>query len=367
LLTESDRPAQRRFLSNVRHVVWPDPVPLSVDRLPALDGLRGLALLGVLATHLYFGAIFDNGYLGLTIFFVLSGYLIAVLLLEQLKHGVFLPARFMYRRFRRLVPPLAIVSVVTLLLTPQVSRTQALSAATGLKGLEAYRPHGRDFADPLGHTWSLTVEFIFYSVAAIAITAARSGRGRRLLGLLVASTSALLLTSLFVILGGVGGPSLPEDLRFFSPFLRLGEPLAGMALALAIHGRKTPSRWAALFFVGLGLLSCAPLARALGIGSVGSALTLATLLTCFLITTTRGTPHTWPAKLLEMPTLTNLGRASYLVYLVHFPVYSAAQSAGLGKLTSPVCLAGTVVSYVLLRRVLLLGRPGGALASSVAR
>jgi len=363
LSTDSDRPAKRRFLSNVHHAVWPDPV--SVNRLPALDSLRGPALLSILATHLYFGAIFDNGYLGLTIFFVLLGYLITVLLLEQSKHGVFISARFMYRHYRRLVPPLAMVTVFSLPLTPQVSGTHALSAATGLKGLEAYRPHGHAFADSLGHTWSHTVEFTLYSVAGITITAARSGRGRRLLGHLVRSTFALPLTSLFVVRGSVDDPLLPEDLRFCSPFLRRGEPPAEMVLALASHERKTPSRWAALSLRRAGVaVLCPPRPRIrhrfrwsgshpghsthlpINHHHAGDAAHVASQ--------AAGDANAHQSQQGQLPRL-----------LVHLPVYSAAQTAGLRKITRPLCLAGTVVPYVLLWRVLLLGRPRGALASSV--
>lgn len=159
-------------------------VSASGERHPGLDGLRGVAVAWVMAFHLWPEAV-KGGWLGVGLFFTLSGYLIVGLLdAEVAATGKLRLGRFMARRARRLMPA-ALITILaavllTALLTDQAMRTVGLDALAAV--LNVYNWHAAaglgseatasDIARPLDHLWSLSVEEQFYLVvpAAVALT-----------------------------------------------------------------------------------------------------------------------------------------------------------------------------------------------------
>ncbi|RYE90039.1 MAG: acyltransferase, partial [Myxococcales bacterium] len=193
--------------------VPPPVVPASHSRLrhiPALDGLRGLALLGVLLFHAD-GAL-RGGYLGVDLFFVLSGYLITTLLLaEQASAGRIELGAFWVRRFRRLMPALlslmpAIALHAWLLAAPgelpglRADALATLGYVANWRAILAHKSYWDLFnaPSPLEHTWSLAIEEQFYVLWPLLVVAVLRRRSPRFLlgvtlALLTLSVAAMLV------------------------------------------------------------------------------------------------------------------------------------------------------------------------------
>ncbi len=225
--------------------------PFMSDRLvhrPAIDGLRGLAVVGVLALHgdLQFA---QGGFLGVSTFFTLSGYLItSLLLLERERSGRVDLRRFYARRIRRLLPAslLAVAGVVVFGLYAADAgqlrhlRSDVLSSlANGANWLFVFgrRSYG-DLASspsPVQHFWSLAIEEQFYLVFPLVLVGtlfvARGSR-RALAGLLVAMIAASIL--LMVVLHRPGSDPLRV---YYGTDTRAAELLIGCLLAVVLAGR----------------------------------------------------------------------------------------------------------------------------------
>jgi peptidoglycan/LPS O-acetylase OafA/YrhL len=164
---------------------------------PDLDGLRAVAVLLVLAGHASWPVPNDGGTVGVTAFFVLSGYLITGLLIaERDRTGRVVLADFYRRRARRLVPTLVVVIVACSLLTlggswqPAPMLTGAVAALTWATNWFSTSVD----PGPLGHTWSLAIEGQFYLVwAPIIAFMPRRARFIALLGIAVAVLARLLV------------------------------------------------------------------------------------------------------------------------------------------------------------------------------
>jgi peptidoglycan/LPS O-acetylase OafA/YrhL len=139
---------------------------------PDIDGLRAVAVLSVVFCHAGFG--FPGGYVGVDVFFVISGFLIAGLIQKELKQGTFTLANFWERRVRRIMPALLVVTVVTMvagwfMLMPDAYASMGKSVV-GLALLGSNVQFWRDTGyfdtaaeeKPMLHTWSLSVEEQFY-------------------------------------------------------------------------------------------------------------------------------------------------------------------------------------------------------------
>src|SRR5580700_7147568 len=195
--TQNPLPARAcGFESRSGHVDYPRLVngegaqapgaPIQGRYLPALDGLRAVAITGVIAFHLGYGWA-SGGYLGVDLFFVLSGFLITTLLLEEwLQSGAVKLARFWGRRARRLLPALLLMVVVVVVFVATQSsglpidwsglRSQALATVGYGANWQLLATHQSYFdqftvASPLKHTWSLAIEEQFYLVWPLVIVA----------------------------------------------------------------------------------------------------------------------------------------------------------------------------------------------------
>lgn len=169
---------------------------------PEVDGLRAVAVISVLLFHAGV-TVFSGGFVGVDVFFVISGYLITTIIMGELEKGTFSLVNFYERRFRRILPALYLVMAVTLAggwftLLPDEYKNlgQSVVATTlyannMLLGLTSgYWDLASQFK-PLLHTWSLDVEEQYYAVVPLLLMMA--WRWRRWLGLGIVSLTAVSL------------------------------------------------------------------------------------------------------------------------------------------------------------------------------
>jgi peptidoglycan/LPS O-acetylase OafA/YrhL len=208
---------------------------------PAVDGLRGVAVLAVLGFHAFPETV-SGGYVGVDVFFVISGFLITSIIARQLMHADFSFADFYWRRVRRLFPALILVLATTLalgwfLLLPNEFKQlgkHATAAAAFLANFALWRESGYfDTAaefKPLLHLWSLGIEEQFYLVWPAVLV------------VLWKRKSALLVILSILVLGSfvlsVGLSQAAPVANFYWPVSRFWELGAGCLLALVMERSK---------------------------------------------------------------------------------------------------------------------------------
>ena len=311
-----------------------DPDRWRLGHRPALDGLRGIAILLVLGAHFDSGQLESGGVAGVKVFFTLSGFLITTLLLEEWSdYGHVRLRRFYARRALRLGPALLVVLTAVPLLDLAgfpVNTTPGMVAASLFYVSNWYllftAEDGGYFWGALGHTWSLSIEEQFYIVWPLLLIAAARWRGPR--GVLVtASSGALLSVATWV---ATGRHLLATDTSAWCL-------LVGCALAAWMHGRReaAPS-WA----LTLPVVALVPLAAIPAFGP-GAGHIVIPLVTAVALWVAGQRPVAW----LEVRWLRWFGRRSYGLYLWHWPVAYAFEG-----LTAPrpvAVLLGLVLSIVL--------------------
>ncbi|QZQ54866.1 acyltransferase [Curtobacterium sp. TC1] len=243
----------------------PPPPPPLTQRAPALDGLRTIAILAVILYHLHVPQ-FEGGFIGVTVFFVLSGFLITTLLLgERRRTGRVRLGSFWLKRLLRLYPALLVFVSVGLLLWNWVGDYKGASFSAGEAGVIALTYTGnlfRAFWDTtqgvFAHTWSLSMEEQFYLVwppVLVLVGALRTRRHWLLagLGVVVVGASAASWASYQTPSGG----ATPDV--YFSPVLGVVPLAIGCALALLLDDERARVRAAGIAghvatWLGLGLL-----------------------------------------------------------------------------------------------------------------
>jgi peptidoglycan/LPS O-acetylase OafA/YrhL len=235
----------------------PEPVKRGERYMPGLDGLRAIAVLGVVLYHLKFGWA-EGGLLGVGVFFTLSGYLITDILLNQVNRGGIKLKSFWLARARRLLPGLFVMLTVVMAWVtligphqPPDFRTAALTAAAYFNNWWLIFHHVSYFArfappSPLNHLWSLSVEEQFYifwpfllmlGLRFVPELKYATGVRFRLAGvtLIAALASGILMAVLY-------HPSLDPSRVYYGTDTRALELLVGAALAMVWPSRRLQAR-----------------------------------------------------------------------------------------------------------------------------
>jgi peptidoglycan/LPS O-acetylase OafA/YrhL len=334
---------------------------------PGLDGLRALALVAMLAFH---DDRLQGGFLGLTTFFTLSGFLITGLLLSEFGSTKRVAlGRFFGRRFRRLLPAALIGIVVAAFVSfalhdGQTSLNFRFDALAALADVANWRflISGRAYANllatpsPLLHYWSLSVEEQFYLLLApliVVVLALGRGRHRLLVGVLVALSALSFVDGWFMVNQSI-------DRAYYGTDTRALEFLIGALLAV-VMSRRTLSKGQSRTIAAIGPLVLV----ALAVGCVIAQVTDVGLFRGGLLLFACGSALVVLAacepgpvrRLCSIPVLVWLGRISYGVYIFHWPVFIWLNQARTGL--SPLPLTGlrmavtiglAVVTYALVEQ-----------------
>jgi peptidoglycan/LPS O-acetylase OafA/YrhL len=355
--------------------------------IPALDGARAIAVAGVIGYHLDF-SILPGGFLGVDLFFVLSGFLITSLLMREYarRGGIDLGA-FWLRRARRLLPALFLVIAVIALVAASASpfdMTQlrwdilsSLTYVTNWRFIAAESSYFQEFAapSPVLHLWSLAIEEQFYLVwplvmlGALMLLGRRSGGTRAIVAFLAAAsaTSVILLASTYdpidpstayyathtrgheLLVGAIAAILLEREPAFASVVRRVAKPMALISLGalLAFAVLLSDSSW--IYYLG---------------GSLIFSLAAAGLVTAVAVTPA-GDRSNPVVRVLSLKPLPWVGALSYGLYLWHWPLilWMTPTTLGIdGPLLAATRVAAIVgvsaISFYLVERPIRRGRLG---------
>tara|TARA_R110001599_G_scaffold266200_1_gene466939 strand:+ start:17902 stop:19788 length:1887 start_codon:yes stop_codon:yes gene_type:complete len=321
---------------------------------PEIDGLRAIAVLVVLLYHAGMPG-FSGGFVGVDVFFVISGFLITRIILSDIEAGKFSYRNFYERRIRRILPPLLLVSVLTIpvaLLTmypdqlvdyaKSLIATQLFVANIHFLLSSGYFQTASELK-PLLHFWSLAVEEQFYFVVpALLMLAARLGR-RWVFGLLW----AIVLVS-FMLADWMS--TRQPDIAFFVLPTRAWELGVGALVSMHFSRLDTavvrfPGPAAMAGWIGLAMIAISvPLfseitpfpGRYALIPVVGTALVIGF-----------SRPTSGSGKVLSLPFVVSIGLVSYSAYLWHQPLFVFARLHFGGDAPLSVLLLLSVVTFIL--------------------
>lgn len=322
---------------------------------PDIDGLRAVAVTSVLLFHAFPQAL-SGGYVGVDVFFVISGYLISSILIKETREGTFSILQFYVRRARRLFPALLTVLACTLLvgwilLFPGEWRAlgkHALAGAVFLSNMALWQEAGYfdSSADlkPFLHLWSLAVEEQFYLIWPIVIFGA--SRSNKTAPLKIATFAGIVLS----LLASVWLTPRNPVLAFYLPLTRFWELLAGAWLATLLNPPpRSPHQHLVrhtLSAVGLACLLSPMVIYSPATYFPGYAAALPVLGAALL---TYAGPNAIVNRLvLSNPIAVKIGLISYPVYLWHWPILAFARIFVDNKELAPQILIGLLLLSVAL-------------------
>ncbi len=334
-----------------------------------IDGLRAVAVLAVLLFHLdpsYLSA----GYLGVDIFFVISGYLITRIVYTEVMSGKYTFTNFYVRRSKRILPPLYFMAILTLiagyfiLLPYDFFKTgiSILGAILFVSNMQFALRTGDYFSSdssewPMLHTWSLSVEEQYYFVLPIAlIICIRFLKKINLVMIL----SVVALAS-FVLAEYMSGKSNLAGMSYYILLTRMGELLVGSVLAI-FHAKGTfeKSNSNILALIAVAVLTATLLFFNKQLVFPG----FSALLACIPIALIIHSEDTWVNKALENKVVVWIGLLSYSLYLFHWPVLAFARyilnttegylhlSPGVQVICLVLIFALSILSYYAVERPL---------------
>lgn len=323
-----------------------------------IDGLRSLAVIPVVLFHAGVPYI-SGGYIGVDIFFVISGFLITSIIASELDAGRFSITRFYDRRVRRILPALVAViffciAVGFYLLTPNDYKHLAesvLATTFFVSNIYFWRKIGYFEAysseQPLLHTWSLSIEEQFYFGYPLLMILLAKARPVRIPILLILCLGSLAASVVLVYYK-------PSAAFYLGPTRAWELLLGGLISLLGRRFTLSPNQNTFMAVVGLALILVpiflyTPSTRFPGLAAIPPALGSS------LIIWTGINSTSLVHNLLSTSVLTSIGKASYSLYLWHWPLLVLARYAhGVAlspALTLVVCLLALGISFVSLRYV----------------
>lgn len=320
---------------------------------PEIDGLRSVAVLPVILSHAGF-KIFHGGFVGVDVFFVISGFLITSILLAETSQGRFSLLTFYERRARRILPALFVVMAACLpvaywgMLPNEFKNFGQSLVATSLFAnnvllmvTSGYWSLASEFK-PLLHTWSLGVEEQFYILFPLLLMLCRRWRPAALMALFA------LLALCSLVAAEWGSRAWPNAAFYLLP-TRAWELLMGsMAAALPLL-RPQPVLSAGLrqglSLAGLAMIVVSVLTFDESVPSPSLLILLPTLGAVLIIVC--ATPGTWVQRLLASKVPVTIGLISYSAYLWHQPLFAFARILEAEAPTPSLMLALSVLSLLL--------------------
>jgi peptidoglycan/LPS O-acetylase OafA/YrhL len=368
-----------------------------LDYRPDIDGLRAIAVLAVIGFHA-FPAWIRGGFVGVDVFFVISGYLISTILLAGMERGSFSFSQFYIRRIRRILPALIVVLLACMVagwlvlfsseykaLGKHVAGSAAFVSNFVLWNEAGYFDKAAE-TKPLLHIWSLGIEEQFYIVWPLLLYLTwrfRTGTWALLL---------LLLLGSFVL--NVHAAGIDPAADFFSPLTRFWELMAGAVLAYLSLYPAVPQwetrRLSPRVISWLGAANASHAAANNVKAICGLLLIVAAVL---MIDGTRGYPGWWALlpvagtylmiaagpdtwigdRLLATKILVAVGLISYPLYLWHWPLLSfirivngTAPSAAAASLAILLSFALAWLTYLLVEKPLRFGKSAPVKAAALA-
>lgn len=310
---------------------------------PELDGLRGVAIVLVLASHVAFPATDALGWVGVEMFFVLSGFLITgILVAEHQRRGSVSLRAFYVRRLRRLAPALLAVVILVTAVDLIVLHGDAIpNAAAALFYVGNWEMTDGTLLGGLSHTWSLSIEEQFYLVWPLALMLSlRVGGIRLALGLAVTVGVASFLWRTGLWASGVNVQRV-----YFGSDTRADALMAGCALAVLRTTWQPRPQTVAFAAVAIAAVCLVPVDTNEGRTVMLTAGLATVIVATLVLVSLRGGPLTFGP-------LVRVGQWSYSLYLWHFPLMAGARAL-LGYVpwwTIPLSFTAAWLSYRYIER-----------------
>jgi peptidoglycan/LPS O-acetylase OafA/YrhL len=345
-----------------------------MSRKPALDGLRALAVVAVMAFHTSPAA--HGGFLGVDVFFVISGYLITALLLREWSRTGGIDLRSFYlRRALRLGPALLLMLVVTIPLIFTVLRSSmGINPFLAIASVLLYVANWANVAvdvgtGPLTHTWSLSIEEQFYLIWPIVLVLVLSRRRKP-----PASALAVLI-AVVVVARWICWDTTHGDWIYYATTSHCDGLLLGSLLAIGLDrrpaGAAVPRGSEAAAWLGLAGLAAFMAGSQIGGGATYEYGLFAVAVCAALVVQHLAVAESGLlVRILSVRPLVAVGTVSYGLYLFHFPVFQAVQHQGYPHLIQhsleiSISVALTVFSWFVVEKPALrlkdhIFRPGSS-------
>lgn len=318
---------------------------------PEIDGLRALAVIPVVLFHAGIAG-FSGGFVGVDIFFVISGYLITSIILNEQQKDTFTLAGFYERRARRILPALMLVVLISaiaawylLLPTELVEFGESLVSVGVFASNILFWTQSDYFAAtsefiPLLHTWSLAVEEQFYLIFPVFMIFTLAWTKSKRIAVLVA------VAVLSLIFCEWAWRNAPEANFFLAPS-RVWELMAGVFCAFYLHQSREPQKIINQLGSIAGLLmliySIVFFDKSIPFPSLYALIPVLGTVLIILFTD----KNTLVGKLLSIPFIVGVGLISYSAYLWHQPLFVFSRLNSMDELSVTTLLGLSVLAFIM--------------------
>ena len=337
-----------------------------------IQGLRGLAVVLVILSHLPTGLKLPGGFVGVDIFFVISGFVITRMLMLQNRTGISRSKayrQFTVGRFSRLVPPLAGMAGGTLLLSVLFAPTTTLRQITQssiysqgflsnfwfLRNFDSYW-NPNILRNPFLHTWSLGIEFQIYLVMPFLLLRSFIGATKKeekrfhIQGIAsVSVASCLMFVYLLIVSDTTIWGYVPKSAAFYLPFTRFWEFGLGAIVALLVVGQSVSSnRYFTFMRAGAWALVAGGVLISNDVGKLNLSIIPIALGTAIILGVGEFSAGHSRWALLTLRPMKWVGDRSYSIYLWHWPLLATASWVSPSSRVVSVALLGVSILISML-------------------